>query len=208
MGVSFPAVAPHSNPGGEELPPSEPKQVTELLQKWRDGDKQALDSLMPLVYDELRRIARRYLQHEQADHTLQSTALVHEAYLRLIGGPTRFENRRHFYAVSAHLMRQILVDFARSRGAAKRKHNLTVTLDDAVAVPPAKNLDLLALDDALGELSRLSPRQSRIVELRFFGGLSILETADVMEVSEATVERDWTTARLWLFHQMSRNTTS
>lgn len=186
------------------MPPSDPTQVTELLQKWRGGDKHALDSLMPLVYDELRRIARRYLRNEQVDHTLQSTALVHEAYLRLIAGSASFENRRHFFAVSAHLMRQILVDFARSRNAAKRKQNFTLTLDEAIELPQAKSVDLLALDDALGELSRLSPRQSRIVELRFFGGLSILETADVMEVSEATVERDWTLARTWLFREISR----
>lgn len=190
------------------MPPSEPKQVTELLQKWRDGDRQALDSLMPLVYDELRRIARRYLQQEQVDHTLQTTALVHEAYLRLIGSPSHFENRRHFFAVSAHLMRQILVDFARSRSAAKRKHSLTIALDEAVALPQVRNVDLLALDDALSELSRISPRQSRIVELRFFGGLSIVETADVMEVSEATVERDWTVARTWLFREISRGSPS
>ena len=190
------------------MPPPDPKQVTELLQKWKDGDRQALDSLMPLVYDELRRIARRYLKQEQSGHTLQSTALVHEAYLRLIAGAGRFENRSHFFAVSAHLMRQILVDFARSRGAAKRNHNLTITLDDAVATVQAKSLDLLALDDALGELSKLSPRQSRIVELRFFGGLSIVETADVMEVSEATVERDWTNARTWLFREINRGNPS
>ena len=190
------------------MPPSESNQVTELLQQWRDGDSHALDSLMPLVYAELRRIAHRYLQQEAVDHTLQSTALVHEAYLRLVSGSSRFENRRHFYAVSANLMRQILVDFARNRSAAKRKHSLTIALDDAVALPSNKNLDLLALDDALGELSRMSPRQSRIVELRFFGGLSILETADVMEVSVATVERDWTSARSWLFREINRGTAS
>jgi RNA polymerase sigma factor (TIGR02999 family) len=178
-------------------------QVTELLVKWKQGDDDALSDLMPLVYDELRRLAHHYLRAERADHTLQSTALVHEAFLRLVDQePTRIQNRAHFLAISSQLMRQILVDFARSRRAAKRDH-LKLSLDEALASSPGKSFDVMALDDALKELARLNPRQSRIVELRFFGGLSVEETSEVVGASPATVQRDWTIARAWLHREIS-----
>lgn len=171
--------------------------------KWKDGDQEALRVLMPLVYEELRRLAHHYLRAERSGHILQSTALVHEAFLRLVDQePSRVENRAHFLAIAAQLMRQILVDFARSRRAAKRDH-LRLTLDEAVRLPQSRDLDLVALDDALKELAQLHPRQSRIVELRFFGGLSIEETSQVVGASTATVERDWTVARAWLYREVS-----
>jgi RNA polymerase sigma-70 factor, ECF subfamily len=160
---------------------------------------------MPLVYDELRRVAHNYLQRERPDHTLQSTALVHEAYLRLTKRKkVHFGRRSDFFAVSAQLMRQILVDYARRHRAAKRDGGLKLVLDEATALPVAREINLVALDDALQELSRLDPRQGRIVELRFFGGMSIEETSEFLGVSPATVKRDWTTALLWLNKQMSR----
>ncbi len=183
------------------------KPVSELLVKWQAGDQEALRALMPLVYNELRRLARHCLQKEPSDHTLQSTALVHEAYLRLTKqGAVHFENRAHFFAVSARLMRQILVDYARSRRAAKRGGGCKLTLDEAVALPKGRDVDLVALDDALNDLFRLDAQQSRIVELRFFGGLSIEETSQVLGISPATVKRDWATARAWLHREMSRAT--
>lgn len=180
--------------------------VSELLVRWRRGDQEALQALVPLVYDEVRRLAHHHLQAERPGHTLQSTALVHEAYLRLVGQePLRLDNRAHFFAVASHLMRQILVDYARKHRAAKRgANNLTLTLDEAIALPKKRQLDLVALDDALNSLARLDPQQSRIVELRFFGGLTILETGQVLGVSPATVTRHWTSARRWLHHEMSR----
>jgi RNA polymerase sigma-70 factor, ECF subfamily len=158
-----------------------------------------------MVYDELRRLARHYLKSERPEHTLQSTALVHEAYLRLVGQSSlQVESRAHFFGIAAGLMREILVDHARRRGAAKRGADcLTLTLDEAVALPQKKELDVIALDDALNTLAGMDPRQCRIVELRFFGGLSIEETSDVLEISTATVKREWTTARLWLQREMS-----
>jgi len=182
-------------------------QVTQLLRKWRDGDQSALNDLVPLVYGELRRLAHHYLRSEREDHTLQSTALVHEAYLRLVNQePNDLQNRAHFMAVAARLMRQILVDSARSRAAAKRNHGYTLHLDEAVALPQSSNVDVVLLDDALRRLSQLSDRQSRIVELRFFGGLSIAETAQVLDISSATAERDWTVARAWLHRELSGST--
>jgi RNA polymerase sigma factor (TIGR02999 family) len=188
---------------GETLssPPSKP--ISELLVRWRDGDQGALQALLPLVYDELKRLARNYLRNERPGHTLQSTALVHEAYLRLVQSPLQLQNRTHFFAVAARLMREILVDHARSRRAAKRDYRCKITLDRAVALPQKRDVDLLALDDALDELSRLDPRQGRIVELRFFGGLSIDETSEILGISPATVKREWTTARAWLHREMS-----
>jgi RNA polymerase sigma factor (TIGR02999 family) len=182
-------------------PPSKP--ISELLVRWRDGDQGALQALLPLVYDELKRLARNYLRNERPGHTLQSTALVHEAYLRLVQSPLQLQNRTHFFAVAARLMREILVDHARSRRAAKRDYRCKITLDRAVALPQKRDVDLLALDDALDELSRLDPRQGRIVELRFFGGLSIDETSEILGISPATVKREWTTARAWLHREMS-----
>lgn len=188
---------------GETLSSAPSKPISELLVRWRDGDQGALQALLPLVYDELKRLARNYLRNERPGHTLQSTALVHEAYLRLVKSPLRLQNRTHFFAVAARLMREILVDHARSRRAAKRDYRCKITLDRAVALPQKRDVDLLALDDALDELSRLDPRQGRIVELRFFGGLSIDETSEILGISPATVKREWTTARAWLHREMS-----
>ena len=160
---------------------------------------------MPLVYDELRRLAHHYLRQERSDHTLQSTALVHEAYLRLAGqNPPQWQNRAHFFGIAAHIMRQILVEHARSRGTAKRGGNAcTLALDEAVALPQQVNVDVIALDKALQELSELDAQQSRIVELRFFAGLTIEDTSEVLGISPATVKRDWITARAWLFRAMT-----
>jgi len=186
---------------------SEPlsQPVSALLAQWQAGDEEALRTLVPLVYDELRRLAHRYLQKERPDHTLQSTALVHEAYVRLVkqeGG--KFQNRAHFFAISAQLMRQILIEYARSQRAAKRDRGQKVTLNDEVAlVKKSRSVDLVALDEALEGLAKLDAQQSRIVELRFFGGLSIEETAQVLGISPATVKRDWSTAKAWLHHEMS-----
>jgi RNA polymerase sigma factor (TIGR02999 family) len=181
------------------------KPVSELLGKWQAGDAKALQALVPLVYADLRRLAHRCLRRERPAHTLESTALVHEAYVRLTQREkVHFESRSSFFAVSAQLMRQILVDYARAHRAAKRDGGLKLVLDEAMALPLAREINLVALDDALNELSRLDPQQSRIVELRFFGGLSIEETSEVLGISPATVKRDWTTARLWLQRQMGR----
>ena len=178
--------------------------VSELLVQWKQGDQQALEALLPLVYDELRRLAHHHLQAERADHTLQSTALVHEAYLRLVGQePLRLDNRAHFFAVASHLMRQVLVDYARKHVAAKRgASSLTLSLDEAVALPRKRDLNLVALDDALNKLAARDARQSRVVEMRFFGGLSIEETSQVLKVSPATVKREWTVARAWLYREL------
>ena len=182
--------------------PSQP--VSELLAKWQAGDEKALERLLPVVYQELRRIAHHYMRQERPGQTLQTTALVHEAYLRLREEkPRQFENRAHFFAVSAHLMRQILVDEARRRRAAKRDHEGLLTLEEAENLLKTRNTDLLALDDALNGLARLDPRQGRIVELRFFAGLSIEDTAEVLGISPATVKRGWLTARMWLYHELS-----
>jgi RNA polymerase sigma factor (TIGR02999 family) len=188
------------------MPRSASQSVSELLAKWRDGDQEALHAVVPLVYNQLRRVAHRYLRGERSNHTLQSTALVHEAYLRLAHESTRqFANRAHFFAVAARLMRQILVDFARNHRAAKRGGGAyRLTVNEAMASPGDRDMDLLALDRALEQLAQLDPQQSRIVELRFFCGLSIEETSDIIGVSPATVKRDWATARTWLHRQMSR----
>lgn len=179
--------------------------VTELLVRWRSGDQGALDALVPLVYDELRRLAHYYLRQERSDHTLQSTALVHEAYLRLAGQhPPEWQGRAHFFGIAARIMRQILVEYARARGAAKRGGPAyRLTLDDALALPTQPDLDIVELDRALTGLAALDPQQSQIVELRFFGGLSIEDTSEVLKISPATVKRDWVTARAWLFRAMS-----
>ncbi len=180
------------------------RDVTELLVNWSNGDQQALQELTPLVYDELRRLAGRYLRRERPDHTLQSTDLVHEAYLRLIDQRSvRWQNRAHFFAIAAQLIRRILVDHARSRHALKRgAAPLRLTLDEALASSQGHDLDLVALDEALQNLARLDTQQSRIVELRFFGGLSIEETAEALRISPATVKRDWTTAKAWLYRDL------
>lgn len=182
-------------------------QVTLLLSRWRAGDREALDALMPLVYEELRRLARHYLQGERPDHTLQSTALVHEAYVRLLGqNPPEWKGRAHFFGVAAKLMRQILVDHARTHRAAKRGGNsVKMTLVEGLLGHKGKDVDLLALDDALNNLAKLSPQQSDIVELRFFSGLTIEDTSEVLGVSPATVKRNWTTARAWLFRELKQS---
>ncbi len=182
------------------------KPVSELLVQWKGGDQQALQALMPLVYGELRRVAHRYLQAEKRpNHTLRSTELVHEAYLRLVDQkPSELQNRAHFFAVSAKLMREILVDYGRSRQAIKRGKGCNITLDPTLEVPKEQDLDVLALDDALKQLDRLDPQQARIVELRFFGGLSIDEVSGVLKISPATVKRDWAMARAWLYRELDR----
>ena len=187
------------------MDPSSDGPVSQLLDKWQAGDRDALRALVPLVYPDLRRLAHRYLQKQRPDHTLQSTALVHEAYLRLAKHEKmRIENRAHFFAVLARMMRQILVDYARSQHAAKRDAGIKLVLDEAIAPSPIRQLSVVVLDDALQELSRLDSRQGQIVELRFFGGLSVEETALVLGVSPTTVKREWTAARLWLQKQITR----
>ena len=187
------------------MPEISPSQVTELLMQWKRGDQEAPRVLLPLVYDELRRLARHHLRAERSDHTLQSTALVHEAYLRLVKpGSLQLESRQHFFALASQLMREILVDYARGRRAAKRDGGDRLTLDEAAELSGSKGVDLLALDDALNELAKMSPRQSRIVELKFFGGLRIGEVSEVLGVSSATVERDWAVGRAWLHREISR----
>jgi RNA polymerase sigma factor (TIGR02999 family) len=179
------------------------RTVSELLARWQAGDDEALRDIVPLVYDELRRVAHHYLRKERPDHTLQSTALVHEAYLRLEKqGAAPFENREHLLAICAQLMRQILVEYARKRHAAKRDGGYRLTLDGLAF--KSRSVDMVALDDALNELAKLDRQQSRIVELRFFGGLSIEETSRVLNLSPMTVKRHWATARLWLHHQMAK----
>lgn len=177
---------------------SSSKSVSKLLARWHAGDQDALQAALPLVYKDLRRIAHRHMRHERPHHTLQSTALVHEAYLRLEKqGAVRFENRDHFLAICASLMRQVLVEYARKQKALKRDGGVRLSLDDAIEFK-ARELDVLALDDALNDLGKLDPQQSRIVELRFFSGLSIEETSREMGLSSATVKRRWETARIWL----------
>jgi len=182
------------------------RQVTELLVRWRKGDRQALDALIPLVYGELRRIAQHFLQREKPGHTLQSTALVHEAYVRMVGqNLPEWQSRAHFFGIAAQLMRQILVDHARARQAAKRGGDVfKLSLDESTAMPEQRDLDLIALDDALKSLTELDPQQSRIVELRYFAGLTIEDTSEVLGISPATVKRDWATARAWLQREMMR----
>jgi RNA polymerase sigma factor (TIGR02999 family) len=180
-------------------------QVTELLVRWRDGDSAAVDRLIPLVYEELRRLARSQLRRQGPDQSLESAALVHEAYLRLTGkSPPDWQNREHFFGVAAHLMREILVDRARRMRAEKRGAGVrNLPLDEAIGLPHQKNVDLVCLDDALQQLAKLDERQCRIVVLRFFAGLSLDETSVALGISEATVSREWTTARQWLRHEMA-----
>jgi len=177
-----------------------------LLARWRSGDATALDSLIPLLYGELRKLARAYLRRERPDHTLQSAALVHEAYVRLAGDASlNCRNRAHFFGVAARLMREILVDHARNRAAAKRGAGVSdIALDEALGIPHQQNVDVVVLDDALRRLALLDDRQCRIVELRFFAGLSIEDTSEALGISAATVSRDWTTARVWLRHELAK----
>ena len=181
-----------------------PKEVTQLLHAWCGGDKTALDRLMPLIHDELHRLAHRYMLRERAGHTLQTTALVNEAYLRLVDADRiPWQNRAHFFAISANLMRRILVDFARSRGHQKCGGNVAkVEFDEARIPSPKRGADVVALDDALDALAGLDEREAKIVELRFFGGLTEAETAEVLGISVRTVKRDWAVAKAWLLREM------
>ena len=179
--------------------------ITGLLLRWREGDRAALDQLMPLIYDELRRLARYYLRRERSANTLQSTVLVHEAYLRLVGeNPPEWQNRAHFFGIAARLMREILMEHARRLKAAKRGGGACrLSLDEAIAFPNHPDWDLLELDRALSELAGFDEQQSRIVELRFFSGLTIEDTSEVLGISPATVKREWITARAWLYRSMT-----
>jgi RNA polymerase sigma factor (TIGR02999 family) len=179
--------------------------LTGLLLEWRDGDKAALDRLMPLVYNELRRIAHRYVQRERNDHTLQTSALVNEAYLRLAGQrKVDWQNRSHFFAVTAQVMRHVLIDHARRRRYAKHGGEAQqVPLKDAAEMSLQRAAELIALDEALEELQKFDERKSRVVELRYFGGLSLEETAEVLQISVMTVRRDWRAAKAWLFRRMT-----
>ena len=178
--------------------------LTGLLIEWRQGDKAALDKLTPLIYDEMRRIAHRYVQRERDGHTLQTTALVNEAYLRLTGQQKiEWQNRQHFFAVTAQVMRHVLVDYARRRHYAKRGGEAQhIPLEDAAAMSQQRAAELVALDEALDELAKLDPRKGRVVELRYFGGLTLEETAEALEISPMTVRRDWRAAKAWLYRRI------
>lgn len=190
------------------MPEDQSSVVSQLLHHWAAGDEQALGELLPLVYNELRRVARAQLQRERPDHTLQSTALVHEAYLRLLGNqPPELRNRPHFIAIAARLIRQILVDYARERRASKRDGGVRIAVEYLDALPVSGDPELLALDEALNDLYRTDERQAKIVDMKFFGGLSSPEVSEVLGLSRATVNRDWATARAWLHRQMRRTET-
>ena len=180
------------------------QEVTQLLLAWREGDEGALEQLVPVVHQELRRLAHRYMAGQRPGHSLQTTALVNEAYLRLVGfGQVRWQDRAHFLGVSAQLMRRILVDSARSRGSLKRGGgDQRMTFDEGLLVSPEREEDFIRLDDALRELAEFDERKSKVVELRFFGGLGVKETAEVLQVSEGTVMRDWKLAKLWLLRKL------
>lgn len=186
------------------MPTPNPHEVSQLLQAWGEGDEAAVEPLMSLVYGELRRLAKHHMRRERAGHTLQTTALVHEAYLRLIdASQVRLENRRHFFAVASRLMRQVLVDLARERGSHKRGGAVEeVSLDEALVVGAQRDEGLLALDEALRELAEFDARKSQVVELRFFGGFSVEETAETLDISVETVHRDWRLARSWLLKKL------
>lgn len=189
---------------GEPSGRSDAGEVSGLLRAWSDGDQCALDRLTPLVYDELRRLARRYMKRERPGHSLQTADLVNEAYMRLVDYKRmRWQNRVHFFAVSAQLMRRILVEHARRRNLKRGGGVPHVPLDDAALVNGGRTADLVALDDALNALARIDPRKVQVVEMRFFGGLSVEDTAEVLQVSPITVMRDWTTAKAWLYRELS-----
>jgi RNA polymerase sigma factor (TIGR02999 family) len=183
-------------------------EVTQLLHQWREGNREALDTLLPLVYKELRRLAHFQLRSERTDHTLHSAALVHEAYLRLVGlSPPQWESRTHFFAIAAKLMRQILVDYARRHRAAKRGGSVCKVSVEEAAMPSGGkdvDVDVVALDEALQALAKIDARQSRVVELRFFAGLTLQEISEALKIGPATVQRDWTAARAWLHREISR----
>lgn len=183
-----------------------PHDVTEMLHDWSEGDAGAAERLMPLVYDELRKLARDYLRRERADHTLQPTALVNEAYLKLVDQTrVNWQNRSHFFGIAAQIMRRILVDHARSQAAEKRGGLLRkLSLDDANVLPEERAVGLIELDDALKRLAEIFPRKGQVIELRFFGGLSVEETAHVLGVSDKTVMREWQSAKLWLYRELDK----
>jgi RNA polymerase sigma-70 factor, ECF subfamily len=183
-------------------------QITGLLAEWRDGNQSALDELYPLVYDELHRLARRYMSRERKGHTLQTTALINEAYVRLVDQKNvNWANRSHFFAISAQIMRRILIDHARRHAYAKRGGGAQqVSLEDVAAIVPGQGRELVRLDEALKSLAERDPRRSQVVELRYFGGLNNEEIAGVLNVSENTVTRDWNMARAWLYQQLTENT--
>ena len=187
------------------LAASNPAQITRLLIDWRGGDQAALEQLIPLVHDELRRLARRHMAHEHAGHTLQATALVNEAYVRLIDvRQVKWQDRAHFFAMSSRLMRRILVDFARSKGYQKRGGGAQkVSFDEALVVSQEPGQHLVALDDALNALAAFDTRKTQVVEMRFFGGLSVEETAEALKISVDTVMRDWKFAKAWLLRELS-----
>jgi RNA polymerase sigma factor (TIGR02999 family) len=183
-----------------------PDAVTdELIEQWRGGDSNALQQLLPLLYDELHRVARHQLRGERPDHTFQPTALLHEAYLRLAGvRPAEIQNRSHFIALASRLMRQVLVDHARAHLAVKRQGGVRIPLSEALDLPAEPEVDLLGVDEALTRLAQLDEQQAQVVELRFFGGLSIPETCSALKISASTVKRDWSTARAWLRRELKR----
>lgn len=185
-------------------PPTD--ELTQLLIAWSEGDRAALDKLMPLIHEELRRLAHHYMSRERSGHTLQTTALVNEAYLRMVNRKgAHWQNRAHFFAIAAQSMRSILVDHARGLAYAKRGGGARkIALDEALVVSQERAGEVLALDDALALLAKIDTKQSRIVELRFFGGLTIEETAEVLDLSPATIKREWTTAKAWLYHQLNK----
>jgi len=186
--------------------PALPQEITQLLMNWSQGDKAALDQLVPLVYPELRRLARRHMDREDPAHTLQTSALINEAYLKLVDQQNvKWQNRSHFFAVAAQVMRHILVDHARTRNYVKRGGGAPkLPLDEAAALTEQRAGQLIALDDALRDLAALDERKSQIIELRFFGGLSLEETAEVMKISPSTVQREWRAAKAWLHHTMTK----
>ena len=181
-------------------------EITGLLRAWSNGDPSAIEQLAPLVYAELRKLAHRQLRRERQGHTLESTALVHEAYVKLVGQKDpNWQDRCHFFAVSCRIIRRILVDYARASQRQKRGGGaVRLALEENIDLPAQKSLDLIALDDALRDLEKLDPQQSRVVELRFFAGLSVEETAEALHISRATVNRDWVTARAWLLREIRR----
>lgn len=182
------------------------KPITQILSELKDGDQNALDELLPLVYDELRRLAHSYLRNERSNHTLQPTALVHEAYLRLLGQKEiEWQNRAHFFGVSARLMREILIEYARMKNRQKRggEFKTQIVLDDAVSFSGRNDLDVISVDEALTKLENLDERQARIVEMKFFGGLTVEEIGEVLSISTATVKREWASAKLLLYKMLN-----
>ena len=193
-----------------DTPPTEPRDITVLLQAWSKGDQSALPELTPLIYGELRRLARGYMARERATPTLETGAIVNEAFLRLVHWKAaRWENRSHFYGLAAQIMRRVLVDHARSRGYLKRGGGMRpVALDEALVMSPERSPDIVALDEALERLAVVDERKSKVVELRFFGGLSVEETAEVLKVSSFTIARDWTLAKAWLHRELTTEGTA